>query len=68
MRSPENGGPEMLNELAYRLIVEHPFIQNIRNNVITLITPVVEVRHRARTSTTPALTTRRARKATRRCR
>ena len=31
-------------ELAYRLIVEEtPFIQNIRNNVITLITPVIEV-------------------------
>src|SRR5262245_41858949 len=41
MHSTENGGPEMLIELAYRLIVEEtPFIQNIRNNVITLITPV----------------------------
>ena len=31
-------------ELAYRLVVEEtPFIQNIRNNVITLITPVIEV-------------------------
>src|SRR5207237_9362956 len=44
MHSPETGGPEMLMELAYRLAVEEtPFIQNIRNNVITLITPVVEV-------------------------
>lgn len=44
MHSPENGGPEMLIELAYRLLVEEtPFIQNIRNNVITLITPVIEV-------------------------
>jgi hypothetical protein len=44
IHSPENGGPEMLIELAYRLIVEEtPFIQNIRNNVITLITPVIEV-------------------------
>ena len=44
MHSPETGGPEMLMELAYRLIVEEtPFIQNIRNNVITLITPVIEV-------------------------
>jgi hypothetical protein len=44
MHSPENGGPEMLIELAYRLIVEEtPFVQNIRNNVITLITPVIEV-------------------------
>ena len=34
----------MLIELAYRLMVEEtPFIQNIRNNVITLITPVIEV-------------------------
>jgi hypothetical protein len=44
MHSPETGGPEMLIELAYRLIVEEtPFIQNIRRNVITLITPVIEV-------------------------
>src|SRR5580765_1458655 len=44
MHSPETGGPEMLIELAYRLIVEEtPFIQNIRSNVITLITPVIEV-------------------------
>ena len=44
MHSPENGGPEMLIELAYRLVVEEtPFIQQIRNNVITLITPVIEV-------------------------
>ncbi|MBZ5557351.1 MAG: hypothetical protein LAO77_08775 [Acidobacteriia bacterium] len=44
IHSPETGGPEMLIELAYRLIVEEtPFIQNIRNNVITLITPVLEV-------------------------
>ncbi len=44
IHSPENGGPEMLIELAYRLIVEEtPFIQSIRNNVITIITPVIEV-------------------------
>ncbi|MDQ6827901.1 MAG: hypothetical protein M3081_03450, partial [Gemmatimonadota bacterium] len=44
MHSPELGGPEMLMELAYRLAVEEtPFIQNIRNNVITFITPVLEV-------------------------
>ena len=44
MHSPETGGPEMLMELAYRLIVEEtPFIQQIRNNVITFITPVIEV-------------------------
>src|SRR6202051_737736 len=44
IHSPETGGPEMLIELAYRLIVEEtPFIQTIRNNVITFITPVIEV-------------------------
>src|SRR5579883_2989376 len=44
IHSPETGGPEMLLELAYRLMIEEtPFIQSIRNNVITLITPVVEV-------------------------
>ncbi len=44
MHSPETGGPEMLQELAYRLAVEEtPFIQKIRNNVITFITPVIEV-------------------------
>ena len=43
IHSPETGGPEMLVELAYRLIVEEtPFIQEIRNNAIVLITPVVE--------------------------
>jgi hypothetical protein len=44
MHSPETGGPEMLQELAYRLAVEEtPYIQTIRNNVITFITPVIEV-------------------------
>ncbi|HEX7024605.1 MAG TPA: M14 family zinc carboxypeptidase, partial [Gemmatimonadales bacterium] len=44
MHSTETGGPEMLIELAYRLAVEEtPFIQSIRNNVITFITPVLEV-------------------------
>jgi zinc carboxypeptidase len=44
MHSPENGGPEMLMELAYRLAVqETPFVRTIRNNVITFITPVIEV-------------------------
>jgi hypothetical protein len=43
MHSTETGGPEMLQELAYRLIVEEtPFIRDIRNNVITIITPVIE--------------------------
>ncbi|HUB79878.1 MAG TPA: M14 family zinc carboxypeptidase [Bryobacteraceae bacterium] len=44
IHSPETGGPEMLIELAYRLIVEEtPLIQNIRNNSIVMITPVIEV-------------------------
>jgi len=44
MHSSETGGPEMLIELAYRLAVEEtPYIQQIRNNVIVLITPVLEV-------------------------
>src|SRR6201996_565216 len=43
IHSPETGGPEMLIELAYRLAVEEtPLIQNIRNNEIVFITPVVE--------------------------
>ncbi len=43
MHSPETGGPQVLMELAYRLIVqETPFIQEIRNNMITFITPVIE--------------------------
>jgi hypothetical protein len=49
IHSPETGGPEMLIELAYRLIVdETPFIQTIRNNAIVLITPVIEVDGRER--------------------
>ncbi|MDH3270942.1 MAG: M14 family zinc carboxypeptidase [Gemmatimonadota bacterium] len=44
MHSTENGGPEMLQELAYRLVVqESDFIRSIRENVITFITPVIEV-------------------------
>jgi Zinc carboxypeptidase len=44
IHSTETGGPEMLIELPYRLAVEETaFIQAIRNNVITLITPVLEV-------------------------
>src|SRR5215831_11902941 len=49
IHSPETGGPEMLIELAYRLIVEEtPFIQAIRNNAIIFITPVIEVDGRER--------------------
>jgi hypothetical protein len=44
VHAPETGGPEMLIELAYRLIVEEtPFVQQIRRNAITFLTPVVEV-------------------------
>ena len=44
LHSGETGSAEMQTELAYRLIVEEtPFIQNIRNNVIVFLTPVVEV-------------------------
>jgi len=44
IHSPETGSPEMLMELAYRLVVEEsPFIQAIRKNVIVLITPILEV-------------------------
>ena len=43
LHSPETGSPEMVMELAYRLAVEEsPMIQNIRNNVIFIFTPVVE--------------------------
>ena len=44
LHSPETGSAEMLMELAYRLAVEEtPFIQAIRDNVIVLLTPVLEV-------------------------
>ncbi|MDT7604832.1 MAG: hypothetical protein QOF61_2829, partial [Acidobacteriota bacterium] len=44
IHSPETGSPEMLMELAYRLAVdESPFMQEIRKNVIVLITPALEV-------------------------
>ena len=43
MHSTETGGPQVLMELAYRLVVsEQPMIKGIRDNVITIITPVVE--------------------------
>ena len=49
MHSPETGSPEMLMELAYRLAVEDtPLVAGIRANVITLITPVLEVDGRDR--------------------
>jgi len=49
IHSPETGSPEMLMELAYRLVVdEGEFVRGIRSNVITLITPVQEVDGRDR--------------------
>jgi hypothetical protein len=44
IHSTETGSPEMLMELAYRLAVEDsPFINEIRKNVIVMITPTLEV-------------------------
>lgn len=44
IHSSETGSPEMLMEMAYRLAVEEtPFIQQIRKNVIVMITPTLEV-------------------------
>ena len=49
MHSPETGSPEMLMELVYRLAVEEtPLIKKIRDNVIFLTTPVLEVDGRER--------------------
>src|SRR5687767_6074360 len=43
IHSPETGSPEMLMEMAYRLAVEEtPFIQEIRKNVIVMITPTLD--------------------------
>jgi hypothetical protein len=44
IHSPETGAPTALMELAYRLVVdEHEYIKSIRSNLITMITPVIEV-------------------------
>jgi hypothetical protein len=49
MHSGETGSPEMLMEIVYRLAVEEtPFIQAIRNNLIFMTTPVLEVDGRAK--------------------
>jgi len=49
IHSPETGAPTALMELAYRLAVdESPYIRNIRDHLITLITPIVEVDGRDR--------------------
>src|SRR5207237_6714124 len=49
IHSTEAGAPTALMELAYRLAVDDsPYIRNIREHVVTLITPVVEVDGRDR--------------------
>src|SRR3954471_20531148 len=49
IHSPETGSPTALMELAYRLAVdESPYVRNIRDNLVTLITPIVEVDGRDR--------------------
>src|SRR5690348_3962513 len=49
IHSPETGAPTALMELAYRLAVDDsPYIREIRDGMITLITPVVEVDGRDR--------------------
>ncbi len=49
IHSTEAGAPTALMELAYRLAVDDsPYIRNIREHVITLITPIVEVDGRDR--------------------
>jgi hypothetical protein len=49
IHSPETGAPTALMELAYRLAVdESPYVRDIRDRVVTLITPVVEVDGRDR--------------------
>jgi hypothetical protein len=49
IHSTESGAPTALMELAYRLAVdESPYVASIRNNLITLITPIVEVDGRDR--------------------
>ena len=49
IHSPETGAPTALMELAYRLAVDDsPYIKEIRDGTITLITPVVEVDGRDR--------------------
>jgi hypothetical protein len=49
IHSPETGAPTALMELAYRLAVdESPYIREVRDGIVTLITPVVEVDGRDR--------------------
>ena len=49
IHSTETGSPTALMELAYRLAVdESPYVKHIRDSMVTLITPVVEVDGRNR--------------------
>ncbi|HSS22207.1 MAG TPA: M14 family zinc carboxypeptidase [Pyrinomonadaceae bacterium] len=49
IHSPETGAPTALMELAYRLAVDDSaYIKAIRDNMVTLITPIVEVDGRDR--------------------
>src|SRR5687767_8320762 len=49
IHSTETGSPTALMELAYRLVVDNsPYVKFIRDNMVTLITPVVEVDGRNR--------------------
>lgn len=49
IHSPETGSPTALMELAYRLAVDDSaYVRKIRDNLISLITPVVEVDGRDR--------------------
>src|SRR2546422_8034543 len=49
IHSPETGAPTALMELAYRLTVDDsPYIKSIRDGMVTLLTPVVEVDGRNR--------------------
>src|SRR6186713_3355639 len=49
IHSTETGSPTALMELAYRLVVDNsPYVKSIRDSVLTLITPVVEVDGRNR--------------------
>ena len=49
IHSTETGSPTALMELAYRLVVDNsPYVKSIRDSMVTLITPVVEVDGRNR--------------------
>ncbi len=49
LHSPETGSPTALMELAYRLAVDDSaYVKSIRDNVLTLITPVTETDGRDR--------------------